>query len=471
MAKIKYNNNDLVELKSGQMATLKCKDKKMIGDIVVSADESDCKPIEISSLDEALLVADNEGKIYKYDEKLYQVEKIKSLKGLTIRFNEHIEPCPLITDDSEFECSGVIWSDCYSIDTDPYFIHNISKLTKSLPDSYISGDRLIAFIIRDYAGFHYVLADNQEEAGWYIFDENGNEWLALYESDGYKGFNITNFNCPELNENPEFIKWVLNNAKVYSKIESAKDVKAFKNSDLGARVFNCYQNSIGDAKGHTIENYYSPIEVQFTASFIKNGELVIKNFNTLHLNEGIVNFYTNEGDLLSFETDYNIDTIPTIVKYNGEVLDNNPIFTEFDSVITETYSFTSYLMQYCELVDMEVNECYFVEYVDVKGSGGASLNIHYGLEAPEDTSKLWVKLANEPSKVEISNSVSGGNETLDYGISALPTACNSLGCASVGTKIYLFGGAVSDSRLNTINVFNTETNTIETLYNPYYYKQ
>ena len=36
--------------------------------------------------------------------------------------------------------------------------------------------------------------------------------------------------------------------------------------------------------------------------------------------------------------------------------------------------------------------------VDV-ASGGGELNIHYGLTAPEDTTKLWVKTATEPDKV------------------------------------------------------------------------
>ena len=352
------------------------------------------KPIEIDTLDNSLLVSENEGKIYKCDEKLYQVEKIKSLKGLTIRFNERIEHCPLITDDSEFECSGIIWNgNQVLMDEDPYYIHNICKLTKSLPDSYVTGDRFIAFVIRDYAGFYYISADNQEETGWYFYDENGNEWLALYEIN--KGFNITNFDCPKLNENPEFIKWVLANAKVYPKIESVKDVKAFKNGDSGSDVYSCYLNSIGEVREYKDLN--TPIEVQFTASFIKNGELVIKNFNTLHLNVG-VDFYTNEGDLLSFETDWDNDTYPTIVKYNGEVLDNNPIFTEFNGSITKTNNFMSYLMECCELVDMEyVNGCYFVEYLTPTGTLDITENGEVDVKEYE---KVNVKIQGSGGSVE-----------------------------------------------------------------------
>lgn len=145
------------------------------------------------------------------------------------------------------------------------------------------------------------------------------------------------------------------------------------------------------------------------------------------------------------------------------------------------------------------------EDVEIKFDGG--LNIHYGQTAPEDTSKLWVK-CDEPSKVEIANSISGGNETLDYNINSLsritaaagiglvgnniyifggysggniissyniktnslnvlsatlPSDLYHTGSATVGKKIYLFGGQSGSSNLNTILVFDTETNSLENL--------
>ena len=94
------------------------------------------------------------------------------------------------------------------------------------------------------------------------------------------------------------------------------------------------------------------------------------------------------------------------------------------------------------------------------GGGGASLNIAYGDTEPTDTSKLWVK-ADEPSKVSV-GVMEGGAETLNLNVGALPIGAHSIGCASVGTKIYLFGG-YGGSYLDTINVFDTETNETNTL--------
>ena len=100
-------------------------------------------------------------------------------------------------------------------------------------------------------------------------------------------------------------------------------------------------------------------------------------------------------------------------------------------------------------------------------SSGASLNIAYGNTAPSDTSKLWIK-GSEPGRLLL---ISGTPEpTLEDTISTLPTTlptvAQSIGVASVSTKIYLFGGnkaSSADDRLNTIQVFDTTNNTISTL--------
>ena len=94
-------------------------------------------------------------------------------------------------------------------------------------------------------------------------------------------------------------------------------------------------------------------------------------------------------------------------------------------------------------------------------SGGCELNIAFGDTAPEDTSKLWVK-TSEPSNVLVSAS-QFGNGSLETGISYLPTGAYGIATGVVGTKIYLFGGHINYNRLNTINVFDTTTNTITTL--------
>ena len=108
-----------------------------------------------------------------------------------------------------------------------------------------------------------------------------------------------------------------------------------------------------------------------------------------------------------------------------------------------------------------------IESIETGSSGGAELNIHYGLTEPEDTSKLWVKVENAPSKVEISNKANGGNETLDYGINSLSNPLYRSSSAVVGKYIYIFGGfeRINDSNIQTDNIirYNTETNTLENL--------
>ena len=96
------------------------------------------------------------------------------------------------------------------------------------------------------------------------------------------------------------------------------------------------------------------------------------------------------------------------------------------------------------------------------GGGSAEFNIAYGDTAPSDTSKLWVK-ASEPNKVSIATQFNTTN-SFQTNIAKLPNAAFAMGTAAVGTKIYLFGGSgKSGSKLNTIQVLNTETNVISTL--------
>ena len=99
------------------------------------------------------------------------------------------------------------------------------------------------------------------------------------------------------------------------------------------------------------------------------------------------------------------------------------------------------------------------------GGGGSELNIAYGNTAPEDTSKLWIK-SEEPSN--ISFPVLWNPEQIVEGISntgtTLPRAAGYIGTAAVGTKIYLFGEYGNNyTYQNTIQVFDTTNNTIQTL--------
>ena len=94
------------------------------------------------------------------------------------------------------------------------------------------------------------------------------------------------------------------------------------------------------------------------------------------------------------------------------------------------------------------------------GCGGGSLNIAYGNTAPEDTTKLWVK-ATEPSVVEVTTGMSFDANSIEQ-VGQLPYAMSDAASASVGDKVYLFGG-VTTSVQNTVIVFDSVTKNIETL--------
>ena len=99
--------------------------------------------------------------------------------------------------------------------------------------------------------------------------------------------------------------------------------------------------------------------------------------------------------------------------------------------------------------------------VTVNVPTGAELNIAYGDTAPTDTNKLWIN-AEKPNEITFT----ANSEMIEgaiTGVGALPTATESIAAGAVGTKIYLFGGHTSSGRVNTINVFDTTTNTISTL--------
>ena len=103
------------------------------------------------------------------------------------------------------------------------------------------------------------------------------------------------------------------------------------------------------------------------------------------------------------------------------------------------------------------------EIASISGGGG-ELNIAYGNTAPEDTSKLWIK-SEEPNN--ISFPILWNPEQIVEGITntgtTLPKKMHRIGIASIGTKIYLFGGYSNGYEQNTIQIFDTTNNTIQTL--------
>lgn len=314
-------------------------------------------PIAIKGLENSLTVKENVGKVYKCADKLYQVHNITSLKGLTIKFNKHITPCPVLGD-NEFECSCI----SYVSEDMVWYEHAwIGKIAKDFYN-YFSSD--IAFEVTkegygDPAYVFYGSFNTDEEPRWLICDPLGNT-TTLY---GNKSFVVTQFDCPTLNENAEFIDWVMSNAKVYSKIENVKDIKGIKFS----------QTYIGDlnlilAMEEVTGNMFGmPLEAKgkFTATFSVNGELITKTFSTFFskyypesdYGEVVAYFSDGEGEenRLCFEfVGYNEEkdwTTEYNLKYNGIALDDGVSFTTFDcGEYNESYFMLGFLLSYTDII-------------------------------------------------------------------------------------------------------------------------
>ena len=98
-------------------------------------------------------------------------------------------------------------------------------------------------------------------------------------------------------------------------------------------------------------------------------------------------------------------------------------------------------------------------------TGSAELNVAYGDTAPEDTSVLWMKAA-QPQKSCLLAGFDYGSEKIQVGVGALPAGVWGVAYATVGKKLYMFGGSTnnnSSGRINTIRAFDMETEVLETL--------
>ena len=377
---ITYGGKEIKSLEAGKTGTVRCKGKKMKTDLVVKAGggntiEVSGLPIEVDSLDNSLLTAENDGKVYKCADKLYQVHKITSLKGLTIKFNEHITPCPVIGENEEFECSGVLMGDDF-----PYYSEgkpSVSTIKKKAIDNWISGTVFFAIATPYYDEIHYIFADNQEESGWYAFDQNGNQPPAFAPAVIY------NFDCPALNENPEFMEWVFANAKVYPNIESPNEIKSFKL----AQPFLSDGNTIGwyfqgaflcgmFEANRTGVVFEIDVDGQFTATFLVNEELVTETFTNVNVygatnSEGLPVF-SNDVDNLVFLNasktedgifDENGNLIPSPIKYNDIFLEDGIEFTKFDCMLnTKTKDILYFILCYTTVSGEYHNGFAFKEY-------------------------------------------------------------------------------------------------------------
>lgn len=72
------------------------------------------------------------------------------------------------------------------------------------------------------------------------------------------------------------------------------------------------------------------------------------------------------------------------------------------------------------------------------GGGGGELNIAYGLTPPSDTSKLWVRIEDEPNSVTVQAVIPFGNEAVTaYGVS-IPNDTGAQGLTYCNGLLYIF---------------------------------
>jgi hypothetical protein len=327
------------------------------------------KPIEIDTLDNSLLTAENDGKVYKCDDKLYQVEKIKSLKGLTIKFNEHITPCPVIGEDDVFECSGVPMGDDFPMYENRPDIIAIRKAN----DAGVPGT-IISFTLPDYDNYgarvELFYSSDNDYSKWLVHDGIGNA------NDPYAPAVVYNFNCPALNENPEFIEWVFANGKVYPNFETANDIESFKiNQPFLYRneFYWFFLTLIWEINGNMLDGVFD-VGGQYTVSFSLNGELITKTFTNARVHrvagsEDLIVFSNGEDSLTIGEDKFDDMGYPlgADLIYNNIVIEDEPTFTVFNGTykgcrITDNFRFLSFILSYTSVSGEYINGLYFVEY-------------------------------------------------------------------------------------------------------------
>lgn len=96
------------------------------------------------------------------------------------------------------------------------------------------------------------------------------------------------------------------------------------------------------------------------------------------------------------------------------------------------------------------------------GSGDAELNIAYGLIPPSDTTKLWVRIENKPTSVEITkdNITWDANTSVEVLSDNLENT-NSNEIVRAGEYLYFIGGWNNSLTYNKISRYNLLTNTYE----------
>ena len=181
-------------------------------------------------------------------------------------------------------------------------------------------------------------------------------------------------------------------------------------------------------------------------------------------------FLVFNGERWSF-TEYGVAIKTIIVPYDQDVSDEfEPWFTTnakrlstitYNGATIATLNGGQTATLKCKGMKMESDIVVEVPESGGGSGGGAEMNIAYGDTEPTDTSKLWVK-TNTPDAVNVTSRIVTSGGEMELAIAGLPRRASAITSAAVGTKVYLFGG-LDGSQLNTINVFDTENNTINTL--------
>lgn len=113
--------------------------------------------------------------------------------------------------------------------------------------------------------------------------------------------------------------------------------------------------------------------------------------------------------------------------------------------------------------DKTMNDDVVISVPAVSKDASASLNVAFGTNPPDDTSKLWIKTP-KPEAVSYKLDFDFvGNERYNPAICRLPNNVFHSTAAAMGSKIYIFGGGGSAVFTDRVHMYDTETNTVRQL--------
>ena len=103
-----------------------------------------------------------------------------------------------------------------------------------------------------------------------------------------------------------------------------------------------------------------------------------------------------------------------------------------------------------------------VKVASIQSSLQSIFKITYGETAPTVTNRLWVKTA-EPNTLEIITTPEKDSTKLTFATALMPTMLSQADSVRIGTKVYIFGGAISGGYNKTNMVFDLTTHECKAL--------